>query len=171
MEWVKVKTQKEFDAAVAAARVTATKFVSVHIHADTVEASGGVRIVVPRPATLRAWLDFHDISPSRGTVALFKAVRADWKSSRGHVYEPGTVPLPPPDWDGGKAECGGGLHFACSPIAALAFDDRATKFVACPIKLKDIAFHKNAQFPTKVKARAICAPVWECDINGDPVKK
>ena len=37
---------------------------------------------------------------------------------------------------------------------------------ACPVALVDIVVHPNGAFPEKVKARACCAPTWECDIDG-----
>ena len=36
--------------------------------------------------------------------------------------------------------------------------------------VSDIAFHPGGQLPSKVKAKGCCAPVWECDIDGNPVQ-
>ena len=40
------------------------------------------------------------------------------------------------------AECGGGLHFAGSPVAALEFNETATRYVACPVRLDEIVVHQ-----------------------------
>ena len=101
---------------------------------------------------------------------LYKALNANCSSGYGFDYTPGTVPAAP-DWDGGKAECGGGLHFCSSPLHALAFFSDATRFMACPVRLKDIVVHKDAQYPTKVKAKGCCGPVYEVDRYGEPVAK
>jgi hypothetical protein len=53
---------------------------------------------------------------------------------------------------------------------ALRFHTGATKFVACPVRLKDIRKpHSTDEYPEKVKARGCCGPVWECDIDGNKV--
>lgn len=100
-----------------------------------------------------------------GVATLFKAVGDDFHSSRLGNYTPGTIPRAP-DWDGGEAECGGGLHFCAHPQAALAFFESATRFVACPVALTDIVVHADPQYPTKVKARGCCGPVYEVDRRG-----
>ena len=50
----------------------------------------------------------------------------------------------------------------------LEFTHRARRYVACPVRLEDIAVgpgpHQN-----KVRAKEVCAPVYEVDDNGRPV--
>jgi hypothetical protein len=75
------------------------------------------------------------------------------------------------DWDGMARECGGGLHFSPHPVMALEFNTSAVKFVACPVALEDIVVHKNAQYPQKIKAKRVCAPIWEVDREGNAIGK
>jgi hypothetical protein len=49
---------------------------------------------------------------------------------------------------------------------ALEFNAKATRFIACPIRVKDIHPYKNARYPNKIKAESVCGPVWEVDRNG-----
>ena len=76
-----------------------------------------------------------------------------------------------PDWDGGKMECGGGLHFSPRPSMTIAFHSGAKRFVACRVKLSDIRKPKKGdQYPQKIKARA-CDVIGEVDRHGRPVKR
>jgi hypothetical protein len=119
---------------------------------------GGVLIKIPRIKTPAEWCAFHGVKVARGVATLYKAVDDQYLSSRGFAYTPGSVPVAP-DWDGGKAECGGGLHFCADPLTAkYRFMTNATKFLACPVRLKDIAVHADASYPEKVKAKGCCAP-------------
>ena len=157
------------------ASVEASRMVAVHNHNPdnkygTVKITGGVVIEVRHAATIEEWFADNLIEPDNGVVTLFKAVDDDFKSGYGFDYTPGSVPVAP-DWDGGVNECGGGLHFCAAPwIAKSQFNRSATRFVACPILVSDIAFHPGGQLPSKVKAKGCCAPVWECDIDGNPVQ-
>ena len=54
-------------------------------------------------------------------------------------------------------------------MLALEFNATAARFVACPVKLSEIVVHKNAQYPNKVKAPRICAPVYEVDLDGERI--
>ena len=114
------------------------------------------------------WCFYYGVEPSDGVVVLYKAVDGAFKSPRGFVYHPGTT-IYAPDWDGGKEECGGGLHFSPSPRMAKEFFAEATRFVACPVALIDMATHANGYYPQKCKARAVCLPMWEVDIDGNRV--
>ena len=51
----------------------------------------------------------------------------------------------------------------------LEFNSCVKKFIACPVKAKDIVIHPDGQFPQKVKAKCCCAPVWEVDIDGNRI--
>ena len=100
-------------------------------------------------------------------VTLYKAVGADFRSEHGTDYSPGLIPVAE-DWDGGVRECGGGLHFCPRPFMSLRFAPNATRFVACPVSLSDIAVHPDGD-TTKCKARGCCFSTWECDIDGNPI--
>ena len=133
---------------------------------------GGVLIKVPKPTTPLEWCAFYGGKIEGEVAILYKAVRDDYRSAHGMLYAPGTTPEAP-DWDGGLAECGGGLHFTADPIIAkINFDSDATRFVACPVALADIVVHPNPEYPFKVKARRVAAPIYEVDrygrrVNGD----
>jgi hypothetical protein len=131
--------------------------------------TGTERVQLVQIATAAQWCDFYGAEiDADGIAILYKAVDKDFRSGRGFAYVPGSTPAAP-DWDGGKAECGGGLHFTAHPSAAQAFFLEATRFVACPVRLDDIVVHEDAQYPSKVKAPRICAPIYEVDRYGKPV--
>jgi uncharacterized protein (DUF1330 family) len=155
--------------AYGSSRVTATKFVAITRHGDQCNVVGGVLIAIPKIATAKEWCEFYDVEVVEGVAVLFKAVGDDYHSPKRGNYTPGTVPVAD-DWDGGKKECGGGLHFSPRPFMAFAFHPSATKYVACPVNLEDIAVHPDGHFPEKVKARGCCAPCWECDIDGNKME-
>jgi hypothetical protein len=149
-------------------QVRATQYVAVTKHSKFTKIDGGVLIELPTIRTAEQWCEFHGVEVVDGVATLFKAVTDKFSSGYGFSYKPGTTPKAP-DWDGGKAECGGGLHFSPRPAQALQFMPEAKRFVACPVKLDEIAVHENAVYPDKVKAPGCCAPVRECDIDGNKV--
>ena len=122
---------------------------------------------VPPVLSPSDWCERYDIPVVDGVVTLYKYVNSDFKSFRGGDYTPGTIPVAS-DWDGGKQECGGGLHFCPTPGHARGYQNGA-KYVACPVSLADIAVHPDPQYPDKIKARGCCAPVYEVDMYGKPV--
>ncbi len=130
--------------------------------------SGGKIFTVLPILNGQDWCDTYGVPTKDGVAILFKAVGADFKSPRGGDYTPGST-RSAPDWDGGKQECGGGLHFSPRPSAALAFNIGAERFVACPVAVKDISVHPDARYPSKIKASGCCSPVWECTIDGEIV--
>lgn len=152
------------------AHVEAVSYVSISCMSDfSGDARGGIIIRLPKLQTAIQWCDFHGVSVADGIVTLYKAVRDDYRSLRGMIYAPGTTPEAP-DWDGGTAECGGGLHFCARPLEALTFDrNKATRFVACPVRIDEITLHYPAEYPNKVKAARVCAPIWEVDRYGTPL--
>jgi hypothetical protein len=134
------------------------------------DIDGGVIFQIGPIKTPEEWCAAYRVPVVGGVAILFKAVDSNFKANQnGFDYTPGTTPVAP-DWDGGKEECGGGLHFSPRPSEALAFNTGAKKFVACPVNLADIAVHPNPQWPSKVKAKGCCAAVWECDIDGEKVE-
>jgi hypothetical protein len=161
--------------AYGSAQVTASRYVAVTRHAGrygTPVVEGGVLIDIPRPRTAEEWCELHDVVVADGIATLYKAVGDDFTTDHsraaGIAYTPGTSPEAP-DWDGGKAECGGGLHFVARPWEGLRFNPGAKRFVACPVALADIAVHEDASDPGKVKASRICGPIVEVDQDGTPV--
>jgi hypothetical protein len=154
--------------AYGSSQVTASKQVAVTRHGKLAKVKGGLVIDYQKPSTVEEWCDNYGVEIKRGIAILYKIVRDDFKSAHGFLYQPGTTPEAS-DWDGGKAECGGGLHFSPHPSLARRYDDQGKRFVACPVAVKDIAVHKDAMYPDKVKARRICKPIYECDENGKAI--
>jgi hypothetical protein len=161
--------------AYGSAQVTASKFVAVTLQRTAwgkPKVTGGVVIEVPETKTVADWIEYHGLTVKRGLVTLYKAVDDDYATDHSRAkdiaYTPGSKPEAP-DWDGGKAECGGGLHFVSKPVDGLRFNESATRFVACPVKVSEIAFHADGD-TTKVKAPRVVGPIVEVDINGEPVK-
>jgi hypothetical protein len=155
--------------AYGSATVRASKYVATHDHGPRTTVRGGVIIPVPRLVTAAEWCEFYGVSVTDGVATLFKAVRDNWHSRNGADYSPGATPEAA-DWDGGKAECGGGLHFSPRPWEAQRFDDRATRYVACPVAVDSIVVHPDGAYPGKVKAPRVVAPgCIEVDIDGTPV--
>jgi hypothetical protein len=140
-------------------------------HATTaIVENGSVVIDVPPVTTAQAWCDYYGVEVKDGVAIVYKAVRDSYCSSHGLLYAPGSAPTAP-DWDGGKEECGGGLHFSPRPVAAKGFDPDATKFLACPVALVDMrAPAANDAYPSKIKARGCCGPVREVTLWGEPVE-
>jgi len=151
-------------------QVTASKRVAVTIHGRRPKVKGGIQIRYKSPATVKEWLADYGVIPVRGVVTLYKIVRDDFKSQHGTSYAPGTTPKAE-DWDGGAAECGGGLHFCPLAWLCVPFDSEGTRYVACPVKVSEIVVHKDAQYPTKIKAPRVYKPTWEVDINGNSVEQ
>ena len=150
-------------------QVRATSYVAVTVHGDMVKVDGGVLIRVPVLTTTAAWCEYHGVEVKDGVVTVYKAVGANFMSPRGGAYAPGSVPVAE-DWDGGKAECGGGLHFSPHAFMALEFNTDAKRFVACPVALADMRVPQPTDsMPQKIKAKGCCAPVYEVDIDGNPV--
>ena len=155
--------------AYGSAQVRASKYVAVTTDgAFRGTVAGGTRIEIPPVKTALEWCEFYGAPIHRGVVVLYKAVGDDWKPSRDIAYVPGTKPSAP-DWDGGKQECGGGLHFCATPVHALSYKQDATHFIACPVKVSEIAVHFPAQYPDKVKAPRVYRACYEVDIDGNRV--
>jgi len=134
-------------------------------HSDEVNVVGDPRqLAMQNPQSVAEWLEFYGIEVEDGVAILYKAVGRNYHSRNGIHYTPGSEPVAP-DWDGGVRECGGGLHFSPHPQFALDFRPDAEHFLACPVKVEDIAFHPNGNYPQKVKARGLCGPAVE--VNGD----
>jgi hypothetical protein len=146
-----------------------SKLSVVHSHSVGCKITGiGVILVVSNPTNATEWAERYGVELDGTKCTLYKAVSGDYSSPHGVPYRPGTQPAAA-DWDGGKRECGGGLHFSPSPVQALEFYAEAKRFVACPCDLKDAVFNADAVYPQKVKLPGVCGPVWECDMNGKAI--
>jgi hypothetical protein len=148
--------------------VEASKFVAVHHASAAAIVTGGVVIKVPPIDTVDAWCDYFGAPIVDGITTLYKALDATFTSGYKFHYAPGSL-VEAPDWDGGAAECGGGLHGCAHPLDALYFMQEATKFVAIPVRVEDIVVHCPAGSPRKVKFRKSCGPVMECDRYGKAI--
>jgi len=138
-------------------------------HGGTIQ--GGVVVPIVGPTTAAEWCEHYLVDVTDGVATLYKAVRDDYRSGRGFLYAVGSTPEAP-DWDGGTAECGGGLHFSPWPAMALEFDRAATRFLACPVALVDMrAPTADDSYPNKAKAQRVCGPIVEVDLNGKPVAR
>ena len=149
-----------------------TAKVAVLIFSKNAKVTGGkqTRVVLKTPAD---WCDYYGVKVVRGVATLFKAVDDDYstdKARRTNVsYKPGKKPVAP-DWDGGKAECGGGLHFSPTQAMARAFNN-TNKFVACQVRLKDMRAPKyDDRYPEKIKAKCVCKPIYEVNEDGERLK-
>jgi hypothetical protein len=153
--------------------VEASKYVAIH-KPENSEAtiSGGIVIEVKAPRTPEEWCDYYGVAVRRGVVTLYKALNDVFGAPHnGFLYTPGSKPKAP-DWDGGKAECGGGLHFSPSPVLALQwYSGSDVRFVACPVRLKEVVVHHPAVYPAKVKAPRVCGRVYEVDRFGKRIEQ
>jgi hypothetical protein len=143
--------------------------------AATVAATGSARVKTwgaagPEPIDGAAeWCDFYGVRVEDGIATVYKAVDDDFRSQFGFAYAPGSEPQAS-DWNG-SPRCGGGLHFSPAPWFALELVPYATRFVACPVRIADMVLIEELQHRRKVKAPAVCAPVYEVDLKGDRVER
>ncbi len=154
------------------ATVQASRYVAVTVHGVRTRVTGGVRIDLPEITTAVDWCEFYGVDVAGGVATLYKVVGEDLKSGAGLAYEPGSTPTAP-DWDGGRKECGGGLHFSPRPFQALRFASDIVepyRYIACPVRLDDMrAPRATDAYPDKIKAKGCAGPVYECDIDGEPL--
>ena len=153
----------------------ANAIVAVHYSTPRVpDISGPHVILVPIPAIATAgeWCAYHGVAVADGVAMVYKAVRDDFKSAHGCLYAPGAPSVECQDWDGGDAECGGGLHFSPTPGHAKEFDNEATRYVACPVALADMRPPKPGDdCPQKIKARRVCGLIYEVDRDGQRMEQ
>ena len=150
----------------SALKIVASASVIILMHGKSESITGGQRIQAKQIKTVKDWCELYGVPIVGGVVILYKGVNDQFTTDKGCYYTPGTIPTAP-DWDGGKEECGGGLHFSPCPQMTLEFYIHATKFVGCPISIKDIVVHPNGTYPQKVKAKGCCGPVFEVDRKGN----
>ena len=150
------------------ARVEASDGVAILRHGPRGAVSGGGATAVVLPKTGEEWCRYYGVPVEQETALLYKAVDDNFDSYHGTSYRPGSAPQAP-DWDEGERECGGGLHFAPRPTFALPAPQDVMRFVACPVRVEDIVVHPSGVYRDKVKARGVCAPVYEVYEDGTPV--
>lgn len=153
-----------------AVAVVASALVAVAIHGDGAKVDGGQQTIAPRIDTPEKWCDYYGAPVDGHKAILFKGVNDEYQSPKGGDYTPGSVPRAP-DWDGGKRECGGGFHGSPHPAMTLAYNNEATKFIACPVLIADIVVHCPAECPDKVKFSKCCEPCYEVNIDGERIEK
>ena len=142
----------------------------VFVRSKKAKIKGGIKTqaILKTP---KDWCEYYGVEVKNGVAILYKSVLSDFYNpyNRTVKYEPGTKPEAT-DWDGGKRECGGGLHF--SPCVSMArefhYSDNA-KYVACPVALKDMSVHFDGSMPQKCKAKRVCKPLWEVNKDGEKI--
>jgi hypothetical protein len=151
------------------AQVDAAGRVAVMRHGPGPVVSAAAVTDTIRPTNPEEWCAYYGVPVRDGVATLYKAVDDDFESYHGTSYRPGSQPSAP-DWDGGEKEFGGGLHFSPRPTFALAGPADEVRFVACPVRLDDIAFRPDARYLNQVKAKGVCAPVYEVHEDGTAVE-
>jgi hypothetical protein len=120
--------------------------------------------------TPQDWCDEYGVETKNGLALVYKALNDDFSSQRdsNFKYTHGTKPAAP-CFD--NKECSHGLHASPSPkMAKYHFHSSATKFVGCWVKIEDMLIFPDGQFPHKCKFPSVAKPVFEVDIDGNPVK-
>ncbi len=143
--------------------------VAVLVDGTAAKVTGG-RVTRVKRSTAQEWCDYYGVKVERGIAILYKSVHQDYLNghNRSFSWKPGTVPECK-DWDA-KVECGSGLHFSPSPEMAREFFSDNPRYLACPVRLKDIVVHPDGEYPQKVKAKKCAGPIWECDIDGERIE-
>ncbi len=153
----------------SAIKIKASAHVVILKHGKAKSIKGGIKLNAYIPKTPKEWCEFYGAKVRRGVAILFKALDNEFNSRWSMNYSPGTTPEAP-DWNG-EQECGGGLHFSPCPSMAKYFNSSARKFVACHVKLDEIAIHPDGKYPEKCKAKRVYKPCYEVDIQGNAIAK
>jgi hypothetical protein len=123
--------------------------------------------------TPQDWCDYYGVKVYRGLARVYKSLHKDFYNpyNRSLCYAVGTK-LKAPDWDGGKNECHGGLHFSPTPRHAQQFYcSEDARYVEMWVSLKEMAVHFDGLYPQKAKAKRVMKPIVEVDIDGNPIKE
>jgi hypothetical protein len=152
------------------ATVTASKYVAIQILSRRVRAEGGAQNQVPLITTAEEFCDFFGVEVVDGIATLYKGVDAEGFTSYSRqakiAYLPGLTPTAP-DFRP-TPDCGHGLHFCGRPMLTLRYNESATRFMACPVRLDAIVvIDPGTEGVDKVKAPGCCAPIYEVDIDGN----
>ena len=147
-------------------RVVAGPNVSILIEGDQPKCEGGHQTIRAFASKAEQWCARYGVKVVDGVAELYKAVNAGYISPHGLSYAPGTTPIAK-DWDGGRVECGGGLHFSPTVGHTKNFVSDAAHYLRCFVKLEEMrAPHENDTYPEKIKAKGCCAPCVEVDEDG-----
>ena len=82
-------------------------------------------------------------------------------------YSPGSKPEAP-DFDPAPRDCGKGLHACARPSAALTYHS-GPKFVAIPVRVKDMGAPAPGGDTCKIRFKCAAKPIYEVDIYGEVV--
>ncbi len=152
--------------------VNAGKHNIINFDADNYvgKINGGIQVEIPKIKTAEEWCEYWGVEVKDGVAILYKGTDDDYSTfcarSADIYYRPGETPRAP-DWDNGKKECGGGLHFSPTPFHVFEFRCDVSHFIACPVRVDEIVVHYPAGYPEKVKAPRVYKPCYEVDINGN----
>jgi hypothetical protein len=149
--------------------VRAGALVAVHLHSATVSLTGGVILdhTKVNDFTAQEWCDYHGVEVKEGIATLYKAVNDAWTTDRGTDYSPGRLPSCDDFTD--TDTCGGGLHFGPTPVHALAYFGRATKFLAVGVNVSEL--RPITGCTAKAKAPRVVRACVQVDINGREVEQ
>ena len=151
-------------------KVIAKLSANCHVNIEGVGAkiTGGKRTTVKKD-TGADWLNYYGVRAKKGIAVLYKAVHYDYSSNhdRSFKYIPGTKP------EASKidnSECSEGLHFCPHPALCKEFiNGDKIRYIACPVQVSEIMIHPNGLYPSKCKAKRVCAPCWEVDEDGNKI--
>jgi hypothetical protein len=104
-------------------------------------------------------------------VILYKSVQTNFTDHKtGKLKYTIGKELTAPDWDATfKDECGKGLHLCPTIQQCLTFNDSGN-YLACRVKLSDIAnLPAYAEYPDKIRVRA-CTPLYQVDKEGNKLE-
>ena len=136
----------------------------------TAKCSG--RHIGDKPLSAKEYLNYCGIEIKNQFVILYKSVKPNFRSfhSDSVTYLLGKETVAP-DWDKDETiECGKGLHLSPTIQQAITFNN-ASNYLACRVKLSDIAsLPAFAQYPDKIRVRA-CKPLYRVDKEGNQIKE
>lgn len=154
------------------ATVRAGSHTAVHLHSVDATVHGGVLIdhTSVDLTAARVWAAYHgvDIITLAGVehMVVYKAVRDDLRSAYGSTYPIGGI-VACDDFADTDA-CGAGLHFSPTPTQARLYDDDATRYLECHVRLDEWRPITSDSAAPKGKARRALV-VREVDLNARPL--
>ena len=151
-------------------KVTAAPTVNVNLWNGATCEGGRQQIV--RLTTARDWCEYYGARIEGDVAVVYKGVRADFISNHGGVYTPGTMPEDTA-WNGKKGECapGCGLNFSPTPRHTHEFEPSPAHYLECRVLLDEMVVHFDGRYPQKCTARRVCAPLIECDVDGNHIAR
>ncbi|HMO76755.1 MAG TPA: hypothetical protein PKD48_15570, partial [Sphingopyxis sp.] len=152
----------------ARCKIEASDMVAVNLW-NGASAKGGRQFEV-KLSTPQDWCDYYGVRTEDGMAIVYKGVKENYRSHHGGDYTPGTMPEDL-QWNGRKGECerGCGLNFSPTPRHTHEFEREPKHYLECRIALDEMVVHFDGQYPQKVTARRVAAPLVEVDVDGNPV--